>query len=76
MRKNLITLKAAGEFTSMSRWTLRRLISQGELTGYRVGHHALRIDENELNAYLERNTIPTIATMETSVPRPRRGRAA
>ncbi|GAB0105267.1 hypothetical protein JMUB6875_42450 [Nocardia sp. JMUB6875] len=45
-----VSLAHAGEFTGTSVRTIRRRISDGTLTGYRVpGTRAVRVDLNELS---------------------------
>jgi len=48
-RKRLATLAAAAEQLCVCTRTVRRLISSGQLTGYRIGSRAIRIDLNEVD---------------------------
>ncbi|MGD8151418.1 helix-turn-helix domain-containing protein [Ornithinimicrobium sp. Y1694] len=50
--RRLVTLDAAAEYAACSTKTLRRRISDGSLTGYRLGPRMLRIDLDELDAML------------------------
>lgn len=52
-----VSLAAAAGYVDVSTRTLRRYISQGRLTGYRVGPRLLKIDLNELEALAR--PIPT-----------------
>lgn len=55
--KRLAPMRAAAEYAHVSEKTIRRRISAGELTGYRMGPRLLRVDLNELDALLK--PIPT-----------------
>lgn len=48
-RKQLVTLAAGAEHLGVCVKTLRRHISDGNLTGYRVGARAIRVDLNEVD---------------------------
>lgn len=50
-------LSEASEYLRVSEKTLRRLISSGAITGYRMGPRLLRVDLNELDDHLR--PIPT-----------------
>lgn len=52
------SLEAGAEILDCSVRTLRRLIADGELSGYRLGKRMLRIDLNEVESTLRR--IPTV----------------
>lgn len=47
--RRLISLAAAAAYANVSTRTLRRYISQGRLTGYRVGPRLLKVDLRELD---------------------------
>lgn len=49
-RKNLVKLRDAAAMTGVHHATLRRRISEGELTGYRFGSRSLWVDLDELEA--------------------------
>jgi excisionase family DNA binding protein len=55
--RRLISVKTAEECYSVSRWTIRRRIAAGELTGYKLGPRILRVDADELDALFTQ--IPT-----------------
>lgn len=42
------TLTEAAEIAKTSRQTVRRMIADGRLTGYRVGTRGVRVDLNEI----------------------------
>jgi len=48
-RRRLVGLAAAAAYADISTRTLRRYISHGRLTGYRVGPRLVKIDLNELD---------------------------
>ena len=49
-----LSLKAAAEYLSISHWTLRKLIWNGEIPSIRVGRKIL-IDKKDLNAWVDWN---------------------
>ncbi|MGH3550373.1 MAG: hypothetical protein ACRDQU_20100 [Pseudonocardiaceae bacterium] len=46
--QRLVSLAAGAAYADVSVRTLRRYISQGRLTGYRVGPRLVKVDLNEL----------------------------
>lgn len=48
--KRLVSIDAAAEYLGMHDKTIRRWISDGRITGYRVGRKALRVDLIEIDA--------------------------
>jgi predicted DNA-binding transcriptional regulator YafY len=48
--RRLVGLAAAAAHADVSTRTLRRYISQGRLTGYRVGPRLIQIDLNEIDS--------------------------
>jgi excisionase family DNA binding protein len=56
-RRRLVSLTAAAEYADVSTRTLRRYISRGRLTGYRVGPRLIKVDLHELDALAR--PIPT-----------------
>jgi excisionase family DNA binding protein len=48
----LVSLYEAAEYTRTSERTIRRRISDGTLTGYRMGPRLIRVDQHELDATL------------------------
>ncbi len=55
--RRLVTQAAAAEYAGVGARTIRRRISDGSLTGYRIGPRLIRVDLNELDALLQ--PIPT-----------------
>lgn len=53
------TIADAAEYLGTSTKHVRNLIARGELTGYRMGKRAIRIDLRELDQVL--TPIPTVA---------------
>lgn len=56
-RRRLASLDAAGEYASVSRWTIRRRIADGTITGFRLGR-LIRVDLTEVDDAMLRR-IPT-----------------
>ena len=50
--RRLASLIDAAEYASVNPRTLRRRIADGTLTGYRMGPRLVRVDLNELDAWL------------------------
>jgi excisionase family DNA binding protein len=46
------SLDAAATHIAVSRKSIRRMISEGKITGYRAGDRLIRVDLNELNALM------------------------
>jgi excisionase family DNA binding protein len=55
----LISIGAAAEQIAVSKRTIRRMIADGRLTGYRVGSKMIRLDVDELRRLAR--PIPTAA---------------
>lgn len=51
-RRRLVSLEDAADYAACSTKTIRRRISEGTLTGYRLGPRLLRVDLNELDEIL------------------------
>ena len=68
VRRDLASLTDAAEHARVSTRTLRRRISDGSLTGYRMGPRLIRVDLNELDAILR--PIPTAGDGALSRGRP------
>lgn len=49
LRRRYVSIGDASEYTGLAPRTLRDYITQGRLTGYRVGPRALRFDVDELD---------------------------
>lgn len=58
-RPHYVTLATAAEYLSVTERTIRNYIARGELTGYRIGSRAIRVDQRELENLL--TPIPTVA---------------
>jgi len=55
--RQLLDLRAGAERLGLSVSTIRRMVSRGDLTAYRVGPKLLRLDADELDRIARR--IPT-----------------
>ena len=68
--RRYITVAEAAEYLQISDRTLRRLISDGELTGYRMGGsgRTIRVDLSEIDEQLMRpmNAPPRVRKRRTS----------
>jgi excisionase family DNA binding protein len=58
-RTRYVTIGDAAEYLSVTDRTVRNYIARGDLTGYRIGTRAIRVDLRELEALLV--PIPTAA---------------
>ena len=56
MRRRYISIAEAADYLQISTRTVRRLISDGELNGYRIGQSGrlIRVDINEIDEQLMR----------------------
>ena len=63
-----ISLDAAAEELGMSKRSVRRLISTGQLRAYRIGRQMVRIDCDDLAAALK-PIVPTIELLAEPVKR-------
>jgi excisionase family DNA binding protein len=52
-RRRYISTKDAAEYLDVSTRTIRQMISDGRLTGYRLGRKVVRIDLNEIDQKME-----------------------
>lgn len=59
--RTFMTLNAAAARFDCSQRTIRRMISNGELTGYRVGKRLVRVDAAEVDELAR--VIPTVRTV-------------
>ncbi|MGK2904512.1 MAG: helix-turn-helix transcriptional regulator [Mycobacterium sp.] len=48
-RRRYATLEQAGEYLGLTPRTIRKLIADGRLTGYRHGSRIVRVDLNEVD---------------------------
>lgn len=53
------TLKEAGKILGCSDFTVRRMISRGEIQAYSIGLRGLRVTSAELERYMTRNLVPS-----------------
>ena len=51
-RRRFISLGEAAAYLDINERTLRRLIANGQLTGYRLGSRLVRVDLDQLDALL------------------------
>lgn len=58
--RRYLTLSDAAEWLSLDEKTLRRWISQGRLTAYRVGPKLIRLDADEIENMIR--VVPTAGT--------------
>lgn len=58
--KTLVSLQVAADRLGWSVRTVRRRISEGALTSYRVGPQQLRVDLSEVDALLLGHVVPTL----------------
>lgn len=49
-RRNYVTLQQAAEYLGVTDRTIRQMVSDGRLTGYRSGPRIVRLDLNEIDA--------------------------
>ena len=70
MKRRYITIAETAEYLQVSSKTVRRLITDGELTGYRMGssRRTIRVDLNEVDEQLMRplNAPPRVRKRRTS----------
>ncbi len=59
--RTFMTLNAAANRFDCSERTIRRMIANGELTGYRVGKRLVRVDAAEVDQLAR--VIPTVSTV-------------
>ena len=57
MSRELVSIPRAAEHLGISEKSVRRYISQGRLTGYRLGKRLIRVDLAEVDSALRQ--IPT-----------------
>lgn len=55
--RRLVSIAQAADYSAVCTKTIRRRISDGSLTGYRMGPRVIRVDLDELDALLR--PIPT-----------------
>ncbi len=51
--RSYATLKQAAEYLGVTDRTIRQMIADGRLTGYRNGPRLIRVDLNEIDAVME-----------------------
>jgi excisionase family DNA binding protein len=52
-RRRYVTLDEAADYLSVTTRTIRQMISDGRLTGYRSGTRLVRVDLNEVDAAMQ-----------------------
>lgn len=57
-KRRLASIQTGADYADVSTKTIRRRISDGTLTGYRMGPRLIRVDLNELDDLLR--PIPTV----------------
>lgn len=70
--RRLASIPTAAEYAAVCTKTIRRRISDGSLTGYRMGPRVIRVDLDELDALLR--PIPTIDRVADIASRDRRAK--
>ena len=50
--RHLVPISAAAQYAAVSEQTIRRRIADGSLTGYRLGTRLIRVDLDEVDAFL------------------------
>lgn len=53
MKRRYATLKQAAEYLGVTDRTIRQMIADGRLIGYRNGPRLIRVDLNEVDAAME-----------------------
>ncbi len=61
--RRLVSPAKAAEYAGVSHWTIRRRLSDGTLTAYRMGPRLIRVDLNQIDAWVK--VIPTVGTIGT-----------
>ena len=51
--RNYATLKQAAEYLGVTDRTIRQMIADGRLTGYRNGPRLIRVDLNQIDVVME-----------------------
>ncbi len=59
--RRYLTLSDAAEWLSLDEKTLRRWVSQGRLTAFRVGPKLIRLDADEIESMIR--VVPTAGTI-------------
>jgi excisionase family DNA binding protein len=52
-RRRYITINSAAEYLGLTPRTIRQMIADGRLTGYRCGTRIVRVDADELDAAMQ-----------------------
>lgn len=53
LRRRYVTIAEAAEYLQVSGRTIRQMIADGRLTGYRSGTRLVRLDLNEIDAAMQ-----------------------
>jgi excisionase family DNA binding protein len=64
LTRKYATIESEAERLAVNPRTIRRMISRGELTGYRLGTKILRVDQVEVDAALR--PVPTTSRGDAS----------
>lgn len=51
--RRLASVAQAADYAAVSHWTIRRRINDGTLTGYRMGARIIRVDLDEVDAWMQ-----------------------
>ena len=51
---NLLTIKEVASRLKMNKFTIYRKVESGELPSVRLGSRAVRVDEKDLNAWIQK----------------------
>ena len=72
-RPRPVTVKVAANYLEVTERTIRRMIDRGQLTAYRIGTKALRLDPDQVRAQIKTERTPEDRwATNTAPPRPRR----
>lgn len=53
IRRRYATYDQAAEYLQVTKRTIRQMVADGRLTGYRVNHRLARVDLNQLDAAVQ-----------------------
>ncbi|ULP49910.1 helix-turn-helix transcriptional regulator [Mycolicibacter virginiensis] len=53
VQRRYVTLREAADYIGVTDRTIRQMISDGRLTGYRGGKRFIRVDLNEIDALMQ-----------------------
>ena len=58
--RKMVSLATAAEMLEVDTVSVRRWISRGHITGYRIGPRMIRIDVDEMLAFVRGGAIPAV----------------